>query len=286
MRHGLGRALAIALVLALAGCAEPEGVFRADRADPLLAAPPLTQTVGAGVWVGPVAGEAGEPFRHALAQALLRRDVPAGFDSVGALGARLTAAPGVPTHAGAGYVDVAWRLERADGVLLDAFVVPTPLDYRIERPETKAAIGQVADRLARIVGPKQAPQAAGAIVVAVPPAETKGFEDGGPLARAMASALVVQGFQPDVADAATAVVRARAEATPAGDGAVRIAIRWAVLDRAGREVGAAEQANVLPAELARNGFAAIAADAAAAASESVAGLVRLAAARSTAEGAS
>ncbi len=290
MRLGVA-VLAVLAALALAACAAPPGVFRADRSDPLLTAPPLTEAVTGGVWIAPVPGIQAEPFRRALANALVRRDVPAGLDSVGPGGARLLATPAPATHAGRGYVRVDWRLERVDGTVLDAFAVATPLDFRIERPETKAAIAKVADRLAVVLGAPPPEAIARTIVVAVPPARTDGFADGGPLARAMATALATEGFQPGAAEAAGAIVRASARVRPATgqEGVVVVTIRWAVVTPDGREVGAADQENLLPAALAANGLQAIAADAATAAVQSVAGLVRLAAktpAPSTGEGAS
>lgn len=278
MRAGLTPLLAV-LALALAACAGPPGVFRSDRNDPLLTAPPLTEPIAAGIYVAPVPGVEAEPFRRAVAEALTARKVAAGVDSVGALGAVLSATPGEPTAAGQGYVNVIWRLERADGVLMDTFQAPTPLDFRVERPETQAIINAMADRLAAKLGPRESPAEPVRILVAVPPAATEGFEDGGPLARAMATALAARGFQPSAAGEAAATVRAHARATPAAGAPnmAEITIRWAVVDQRGVEVGAADQKNAVPKVLVEDGLAAIAADAAAAAVDSVAGLVRLAA---------
>lgn len=269
--------------VALAGCAgTPPGVFRSDRSSPLLDAPPLQQAAGGGLWVAPISGAEAETegFRRELAKALVARDVPAGVDRPGPRSLVLASTAGTPTAAGRGFVDVAWRLTGPDGGVLDDFIGRAPLDFRVERPETKAAVAAIADRMAGLLAPPDQAVADTAIAVAVPPAETQGFEDGAPLARAMTAALAGQGFRVAAApEAATAVVRASASVTPTPErpGLAAVAIRWAVTTPDGREVGAADQKNFLPKELAGDGLAAIAADAAAAAAESVAGLIRLAA---------
>lgn len=288
MRHGLTALLLAAL---LTGCGAPPGVFRADRSSDLLTAPPLSQEAGGGVWIAPIAGAPAAAFRRSLAQALVARNVPAGLEEAGPLSLVLDGTPGRPVHAGRGYVDVVWRLTGPDGAVLDAFVEPAPLDFRMERPETRAAVDRVAARLAARLARPDRPAAPANPTVAVPPARTEGFEDGGPLARAMTAALAARGFRPDGEAAAAAVVRATASVAPAPgqDDAVLVTIRWAVTTPDGREVGAADQQNLLPAALAGDGLAAIAADAAAAAAGSVARLVRLAAQSpppSTAKGAS
>lgn len=172
-------------------CGGPPSVFDTDHESPLLQAPPLGDAAGGGVWIGPIAGApepAGDDFRKALAKALIARDVAAGLESAGPLSARLSAAAAPATHAGRGYVDVWWRLEGADGALWDAFSAATPLDFRVERPETRATIDQIALRLEAFLSPPQAAEAApeAPLRIAVPPAETDGFEDGAPLASALA----------------------------------------------------------------------------------------------------
>ncbi len=257
-------------------------MFHTDRSDPLLTAPPLIDAAGGGVWLAPLDGAETEdkPFRDALAKALARREVPAGVESAGPRGAKLFGAAAPATHEGGGYVDVWWRLEGPDGALRDAFSVRAPLDFRVERPETKVAIDEVAARVADMLGPPPVEKAvARAIPFAAPPAETEGFEDGRPLARAMAAALGLRGLQPSEDKDAVAFVRAKASVEPATEakGVVRVKIRWAVETRDGTEVGAADQQNLLPEAAAVDGLAPIAAEAAAAAAPAVAGLIRIAA---------
>lgn len=273
----------VLLGLAVASCGgAPSGVFRSDRSSDLLTAPPLTQVAGGGLWVAPVTGAdaEAEAFRKALARSLVERDVPAGLDRPGPRSLVLAATAGRPTHAGGGYVDIAWRLTGPDGAVLDDFFGRAPLDFRVERPETQAALIAVADRMARLLAPPQAAAPPPPTVVWTPPAETEGFADGGPLARAMATALVERGFRPATGvSGAGAVVRAKAVVAPAPGqpDAVAVTIRWAVETPDGREMGAADQSNLLPAEFAKDGLSAIAPMAAAAAADSVADLIRLAA---------
>lgn len=275
MRSGL-----IALLLLLAACGGPPAVFRSDRSDPLLTAPPLLARAAGGVWVGPIAGEDALPFRGAVAAALVERNVPAGLAPPGDRALRLAATPGRARAEARGYVDVVWRLTDAAGAVIDGFTVPTPLDFRIERPETQQAIAAVADRIAATLGPPKV-AAAAAATFAVVPATTEGFEDGQPLARAMTLALAQAGFAPTAPASAAAIVRpaARVEIVE-GEPDVRfVRIRWTVVRRGGGEAGAVDQENFAPEPLTRAGLAGLAADAAAAAVESVAGLIRLAAKR-------
>lgn len=276
----IGLAFITATLVACAGT--PPGVFRSDRSSPLLDAPPLHQAAGGGLWVAPINGAEAETeaFRRALAKALVARDVPAGVDTPGPRSLVLASAVGAPTAAGRGFVDVAWRLTGPDGGVLDDFIGRAPLDFRVERPETRAAVAAIADRMAGMLAPPDRGGEVGPVAVAVPLAETVGFDDGAPLARAMTAALAAKGFQVAGApEAAGAVVRVRASIapTPERPGLVAVAIRWAVVTPDGREIGAADQKNFLPEELAGDGLSAIAADAAAAAADSVAGLIRLAA---------
>lgn len=285
MRTGLILGLALAAAALLAGCGLPPGVFETDKESPLLTAPPLTAAAPSGVWIAPIKappphdGDGVTSFRRALARALLRRNIAAGIDSFGPGSLKLLSAVQPATHAGGGYVDVIWRLEGPDGLVGDGFIVATPLDFRTERPQTLAAINEVAERLTAYLNPPAPERRADRIVVATPPAKTVGFEDGAPLARAMAAALGARGFQPGDPEAAQATVQAAARIRPleGRKDLVLVEIRWAVLAKDGRVVGVAEQANPTPVELTQDGLSAIAADAAAAAVESVAGLVRLAA---------
>jgi hypothetical protein len=287
--------LSLALTLILFGCGLPPSVFRSDHSNPLLEAPPLGEVAGGGVWIAPIAGATAktETFRRALAKALLKREVPVGLDSAGPRGARLLAVAAPATYEGRGYVDIWWRLEGADGALWDAFVIATPLDYRIERPETQVAVAEIADRLGDMLGPPPPAKAAVVerIMVAIPIAETTGFEDGKPLARAMAAALGARGFQPSPLEGAKAIVKitAKVEPTAAQKNSVFVTIRWAVETLDGKEVGAAEQKNILPDTAVGDGLEAIAGDAAGAAAQSITGLIRLAVKNvesSTAKGAS
>lgn len=273
-------AVGSAFLIGLAGCAAPSSVFRADRESDLLTAPPLTTPSGGGVWVGPVAGDPAGEFRQALAAALVARSVPAGFERLGPLTLALTAAPQPPRPDGGGYRDVLWSLHDYDGGEIESFFAAVPLDYRLERPETKAAIAAIADRLARrLAEPDRTPPAVDALVVAAPPAETDGFDDGGPLARAIMTALALKGFQPGPTTAAVAIVKIGARVTPVADDpkTAIVAIRWAVVDAMGQQVGFVDQENAIPIEFAENGLAAIAADAAGAAAPAVADLIRRAA---------
>jgi len=276
--------LIAAMGLMLAACGSlPPSVFRSDRDSPLQQPPPLSDAAGGGLWIAPMAGAQAptDLFRRALMQALLKREVPAGVDSAGPRGARLLGAAGPATYEGRGYVEVWWRLEGADGALWDAFSTAVPLDFRTERPETRQAIEEVAGRIGDLLGPPPAAVAAARppIPVAVLPAETSGFEDGLPLARAMAAALGAKGVQPGGYEGAVALIRARASVEPANaqPGQVLVKIRWAVETPDGREIGAADQKNIIPEAEAANSLAGIAADAAGAAVDAVAGLIRIAA---------
>lgn len=276
------RALALgsALLIGLAGCAAPPSVFRADRESDLLTAPPLTTPAGGGVWVGPVAGDLDGGFRRALAAALVARAVPAGTERLGPLSLTLTAAPQPARPDGGGYRAVLWSLHDRDGGEIESFFAAVPLDFRLERPETKAAIAVVADRLARrLAEPDRTPTTVDALVVAAPPAATEGFDDGGPLARAIMAALALKGFQPGSTSVAVAIVKTAARVTPVADDpkTAIVAIRWAVVDAAGQQVGFVDQENVIPVEFTEDGLVAIAADAAAAAAPAIADLVRRAA---------
>lgn len=289
MRAGL-IALGLSLALALVGCASPPTVFRADKESSLLTAPPLTSAAGSGVWVGPVEGDEDGRFRKAVAAALVARAVPAGVDRAGPLTLYLTAAPQPPTADGAGFREVLWSLQDRDGAEIDRFAASTPLDYRVERPETKVAIASVADRLASLLAtPDRAAVAENGIAVAVPRAATEGFANGGPLSRAMTAALAERGFRPGAAEKALAVVRVAARATLATDDPATafIAIRWAVIDVAGKQIGFVDQENAVPSVFLEDGLAVIAADAAAAAAPAVADLIqRAVASPSTGAGAS
>ena len=274
----------VGLALALAACgALPPSVFRSDRSDPLQTPPPLSDAAGGGLWIAPLSGAPAETdsFRAALQRALLDLEVPAGLDSAGPRGARLLAAVAPATYEGRGYVDVWWRLEGADGALWDAFSVPTPLDFRIERPETKDAIREIATRIGDQLGPPPPAVAAkqGPIPVAVLPAVGVGIEDGVPLSRAMAVALTRKGVLPGQMEPAVAIVKVQASIGPATGQPQNalVKIRWAVESLDGREIGAADQKNVLPREQLGQNLTGIAVDAAGAAVDAIAGLIRIAA---------
>jgi len=115
------------------------------------------------------------------------------------------------------------------------------------------------------------------LVVAIPPAKTKGFEDGGPLSRAMAAQLAARGMQPGEADAANAVIHVRAAIEPVkagGQETVQIQIRWTVVDKAGLVLGTVNQKNQAPLAAIDAGLTTMAPDAAGAAADAVADLVR------------
>ncbi len=289
MRIGVTACLGLLLLL-LAACGLPPSVFRGDHSDALLTAPPLAQAAGGGLWVAPMFGAPAETapdaelVRQLIVQGLVRREVPAGLDAAGSRAARLYGSVGEATPAGRGYVDVWWRLEGPDGALWDAFAVPTPLDFRTERPETQAAVAEVVDRLADMLGPAPVRAATVArIPIHVRPAVTTGFEDGRPLARAMTVALGRRGFQPGDLAGAEAIVQATAsiEPAPGQPDAVFVRIRWAVLSPEGVELGAADQANVLPKTATADGLTAIAAEAADAAAGGVAAVIRRSSAGTT-----
>lgn len=277
------RSYVVALLagLMLAACGLPPTVFRSDRSSELLTAPPLQETAIGGVYIAPVAGSSADslPFRRRLAQALVSQNVAAGVDVVGAYSAKLLSAAAPATFEGKGYVDVWWRLEGPDGAIWDAFSVSTPLDFRVERPETIHVLNTIAARVIEILGPA-APvpeQKEPAIIIAVPPAKTEGFEDGGPLARAMAAQLAAKGFQPGTIQEAAAIIYARAgvrSVNASGLEAAAIQIRWTVVDRNGVVIGTVNQNNQVPLTSIDAGLASIAPDAAGAAVDAVAALAK------------
>lgn len=281
--------IALAALLSLAGCGLPPTVFHTDKNSELLKAPPLQDSAIGGIWIGPITGATADAsaFRRRLARALVKREVAAGTEVAGAYSAKLLSAAAPATFDGRGYVDVWWRLEGPDGTIWDAFAVKTPLDFRVERGETLTAINTVAARLAGILGPPPTPaQTNRAIIVAVPPAKTKGFEDGGPLARAMAAQLAAKGLQPGPIAGAHAIIRiqaAIASVKASGQEAVRVRIRWAVVTPDGKEIGAADQKNLLPLDSIDAGLASIAPTAAAAAVDAIARLVGVAARQAAAK---
>ncbi len=274
----------LAVVLAalmVASCGLPPTVFRSDRNSELLTAPPLQETAIGGIFIAPITSANADDlaFRQRLARALVQQNVAAGIDSAGAYSAKLLSAAAPATFDGRGYVDVWWRLEGPDGAIWDAFSIPTPLDFREERGETIAVINAITARVVDILGPAAlAPQPAEApIIVAIPPAKTQGFEDGGPLARAMAAQLAAKGFQPGETDGANVTIHVRAAISPlkaGGQEAVLIQIRWTVVDEAGLVLGTVNQKNQAPLTAVDAGLASMAPAAAGAAADAVADLVR------------
>jgi|GEM_PF-2160675 hypothetical protein len=274
----------VAVVLAalmLASCGLPPTVFRSDRNSELLTAPPLQETAIGGIFIAPVENANADSlaFRRRLARALVQQDVAAGIDVAGAYSAKLLSAAAPANFDGKGYVDVWWRLEGPDGAIWDAFSIPTPLDFRVERGETIAVINAITARVVDILGPVEPPpqQAMAPLVVAIPPAKTQGFEDGGPLSRAMAAQLAARGMQPGEADAANAVIHVRAAIEPVkagGQETVQIQIRWTVVDKAGLVLGTVNQKNQAPLAAIDAGLTTMAPDAAGAAADAVADLVR------------
>lgn len=266
--------------LMLSACGLPPTVFRSDRNSELLTAPPLQETAIGGLYIAPVAGSNADSlaFRRHLARVLVSQNVAAGVDVAGVYSAKLLSAAAPATFEGKGYVDVWWRLEGPDGAIWDAFAISTPLDFRVERPETTHVLNTVAARVIDILGPaapipeRQAP----AIIVAVPPAKTEGFEDGGPLARAMAAQLAAKGFQPGTVEEAAAIIYARAGVRgvkAGGQEAAAIQIRWTVVDSDGVVLGTVNQNNQVLLTAIDAGLASIAPDAAGAAVDAVADLV-------------
>ena len=267
--------------LMLAGCGLPPTVFRTDRNSKLLAAPPLQETAIGGIFIAPVENANADSlaFRRRLARSLGQQEVAAGIDVAGTYSAKLLSAAAPAALDGKGYVDVWWRLEGPDGAIWDAFSTPTPLDFRVERGETITVINAITARVVYIMRPfEPAPrQAIPPLVVAVPPAKTQGFDDGGPLSRAMAAQLAARGMQPGEKDAANAVIHAHAaiERVKAGDQkTVQIQIRWTVVDKAGLVLGIVNQKNKASLATINAGLAALAPDAAGAAADAVADLVR------------
>ena len=282
-------ALALAAVL-LASCGLPPTVFRTDRNSELLTAPPLQETAIGGIFIAPIENANADnlAFRQSLARSLVQQEVAAGIDVAGAYSAKLLSAAAPATFDGKGYVDVWWRLEDPDGAIWDAFSIPTPLDFRVERGETIAVINAITARVVDILGPAAlAPQQAEApVIVAIPPAKTQGFEEGGPLARAMAAQLAARGMQPGTADAASATIHVRAAITPVkagGQEIVQIQIRWTVVDEDGLVLGTVNQKNQAPLAAIDAGLVTMAPDAAGAAADAVAELVRKARPASTAQ---
>jgi hypothetical protein len=278
MRVYVATALA---ALMLASCGLPPTVFRTDRNSELLTAPPLQETAISGIFIPPIENANADnlAFRRRLARSLVQQEVAAGIDVAGAYSAKLLSAAAPATFDGKGYVDVWWRLEGPDGAIWDAFSIPTPLDFRMERGETVAVINAITARVVDILGPVEPPpqQAIAPLVVAIPPAKTQGFEDGGPLSRAMAAQLAARGMQPGEEGAANAVIHGRAAIQPVkagGQETVQIQIRWTVVDKAGLVLGTVNQKNQTPLAAIDAGLAAMAPDAAGAAADAVADLVR------------
>jgi len=272
---------ALLAALMLAGCGLPPTVFRTDRNSELLTAPPLQETAIGGIFITPVENAMADSlaFRRRLARSLVQQQVAAGIDVAGSYSAKLLSAAAPATFDGKGYVDIWWRLEGPDGAIWDAFSIPTPLDFRVERSETIAVINAITARIVDILGPVEPPpqQAVDSLIVAIPPAKTQGFEDGGPLSQAMAAQLAARGMQPGEEDAANVVIHVRAAIEPlkaGGQETIQIQIRWTVVDEAGLVLGTVNQKNQAPLTAIDAGLAAMAPDAAGAAADAVADLVR------------
>ena len=274
---------AILAALMLAGCGLPPTVFRTDRNSELLTAPPLQDTAIGGIFITPVENAMADSlaFRQRLARSLAQQQVAAGIDVAGTYSAKLLSAAAPATFDGKGYVEIWWRLEGPDGAIWDAFSIPTPLDFRVERSETIAVINAITARIVDILGPVKPPpqRAIASLIVAIPPAKTQGFEDGGPLSRAMAAQLAARGMQAGEEEAANVVIHVRAAIEPlkaGGQETVQIQIRWTVVDETGLVLGTVNQKNQAPLTSIDAGLAAMAPDAAGAAVDAVADLVRTA----------
>jgi hypothetical protein len=256
------RALALAVLLLLAGCQPLPQPFADDRPPP--GSPLLTLKDSAGIKVEPVigaGGEAGPRLAEAMAAALRDQDVPASTDAENRAGYRLIGSvveKKLPD--GRAAVDLAWELLGPDGSRAGSSTQHAEAPAAAWWGGDEAVLASIAKggapKIAALVqdeAPAEAPSAAPPMVVV---REVEGAPGDGSksLTRAMTTALKMAKY--GIADEAAAkkegdgqafVVAGRVDVTRPIDGKQQVKIVWSVLTAAGSEIGKVNQENAVPA---------------------------------------
>ncbi|HXE16032.1 MAG TPA: hypothetical protein VN632_02300 [Stellaceae bacterium] len=246
------------LTLLVAACQPLPHPFEEETiSKPQKNAPILSPPDAVGVVVGPVAGAPGPAaaaLAGAMAEALMKDDVPADTEAGNQHSYRLKAA--VTTRPGGDRVrvDIQWTLAAADGRAVGTETVsaevPAASWQRGDSDIAKALVARSAPTLARRVeGDAPREKAVGAATVGVVPVTGATGDGGQSLSLAMAAALHRAGvaLQEKPGDKPAFILAGKVDIGPPQGGHQNVKIVWALSRVDGRDIGQVSQENAVPA---------------------------------------
>lgn len=229
---------ALLLSVGLAGCGQLPQPFAKDRAN-LANAPFLIAPATEGVIVWPMVGvpdDISALVTEMTIEALRERGVVASASASNEASLLLTTSG---RRLANGALEITWRLNRPDGVLVGTRVDAVATDERFEQAVTQVARWIVPQ--ARVPGETGTEFAVSVFDVAGAPGNGNNL-----LRRAMAFALMRADVQVnDFPEPDAFVVQGNVSITPKDTGGDLVSVSWAVLDGRGREIGVIDQANTV-----------------------------------------